>query len=291
MKKEDGAAPAGKLENWLGNLKQLFSRTPRDRAAITEMLAGAERNNLLAKDTLTMLNGAMNLSGLRARDVMIPKVRIVSVRQGFRIHKIINIISESGYSRFPVFGSSREEVVGILLAKDLLTFFPDKSGDEKDFNIREAIRPAAFIPESKRLHVLLRELRENKNHMVIVVDEYSHVSGIITIEDILEEIIGDIFDEHDYEDEENIHHHKGNRHTVNALTTIKEFNEYFGAQLGADSYDTVGGLVTHRLGRVPRKGETVAEDEFLFTVLRTDQRKVSLLRVERAIAAKVAAIP
>lgn len=291
MKKADSPTPAGNLENWISSLKQLFSRTPQDRAAITEILTSAERNNLLARDTLTMINGAMNVSELRARDVMVPKIRIVSIQQGFRLHKIINIISESGYSRFPVFGDSREEVVGILLAKDMLNFFPDKPGEKKDFNIREAMRPAAFIPESKRLNVLLRELRENKNHMVIVVDEYSHVSGIITIEDILEEIIGDIFDEHDYDDEENIHRHKDDRHTVNALTTLEEFNEYFGAELGADSYDTVGGLVTHKLGRVPQKGETVMEDEFIFTVLRTDQRKVKLLRVEKTIAAKVAATP
>ena len=274
---------ADNLENWFTSLRQLFSKTPKNRAAITAILRSAEQNELIESDTLSMLYGAMTVAELRARDIMIPKIRIVSIQYGFRLNKIIKIVSESGYSRFPVFGKGEEEVSGIMLAKDLLNFFStEQTGNEKDFNIKEVMRPAVFIPESKRLNVLLREFRESKNHMAIVVDEYSNVAGIVTIEDILEEITGDIFDEHDYDDEENIHRHRDNRYTVNALTTIEEFNTYFSGTIRDDEYDTVGGLVTHTLGHVPERGEKVVHAGFRFTVLRTtEQRKINLLRVER----------
>lgn len=281
MIKKDSPGRGGNLENWLASIKRRFSKIPQDRDAITEILRAAEGNNLIEPDTLAMIEGAMGVSELRVRDIMIPRVRITSVQQGFRLHKIIKIVTESGYSRFPVFGEAKEEVIGIMMAKDLLNFFGGEPKHEKDFDIKEVMRPAIFVPESKRLNVLLREFRENKNHMVIVVDEYSYVAGLVTIEDILEEIIGDIFDEHDYEDAENIRRHGDNRYTLNALTTIEEFNTFFESKLKDDGCDTIGGLVMHTLGRLPKRGEKIENCGFLFTVLRTDRRKINLLHAEK----------
>jgi len=266
---------------WLERLAGLFSREPKDRAALIEILRKSENRNLLDPDVLVMLEGALHVSDLQARDIMIPRVQMIVVRNDANPEDIIRSVVESGHSRFPVIGNDANDVLGILLAKDLLAFFAD--GKRENFDIKDVMRPALFVPESKRLNVLLREFRVNRNHMAIVVDEYG-VAGLVTMEDVIEEIVGEIVDEHDLEEEENIRQHGGNRFTLNAMTPISEFNEYFRTQLSDQEFDTIGGLVVSAFGRLPTRGETINFEGFNVKVLRADKRRVHLLRFEKADA-------
>lgn len=266
--------------SWLERISDALSREPRNRSQLMELLRDAEQRQLLDPYALVMMEGVLEVSEMQVRDVMIPRAQMVVVEYDQSPEEIIPIVVESAHSRFPVVGENKDEVVGILLAKDLLTYFsaPDKS----TFNLREVLRPAVFIPESKRLNMLLREFRSNRNHMAIVVDEYGGIAGLVTIEDVLEEIVGEIEDEHDIDDDVLIMKISDSRYTVKGETPIEDFNSEIGAEFSDADFDTIGGLVTTTFGRVPKRAESVALGAFNFKVLRADGRRIQLLQVTRA---------
>ncbi len=259
-------------------LKALFTAgrrvEPANKQQLIELLRAAHWRQILDSDSLAMLEGALQFSEMQARDIMIPRSQMVVVGLEDSPEEFLPVVIKSAHSRFPVIGESRDEVAGILLAKDVL-HWREKEGR---FNLRENLRPAVFIPESKRLNVLLKEFRSSRNHIAIVVDEYGGVAGMVTIEDVLEQIVGDIEDEHDLE-EGLILKHTAVRHTVKAVTPIDEFNEYFASSLDEEGVDTIGGLVIRRLGHLPVRGESIEIDRFRFKVLRADNRRVHLLQV------------
>lgn len=250
---------------------------PQSREELIEELRAAQTNGLLAADTLAMIEGAMRVTDLRVADVMVPRAQMVSVGLDADFDEILAIVIESGHSRFPVHGEDRDEIVGILLAKDLLKVVGHGNGA---FALGPLLRPAALIPESKRLNLLLTEFRASRNHMAIVVDEYGGVAGLITIEDVLEEIVGEIDDEHDADDAV-VEHIKqnGDGWVVSALTPIADFNERFGSEFPDEDYDTVGGLVTATAGYVPETGESIDIGGFCFQVAQADDRRVHLFHV------------
>ncbi len=262
---------------WLKKITQSFGGEPQDREDLLALLREASERGLLDEEALTMLEGVLEVADLQVRDIMVPRVQMVFVRREDPAGKILPVVVESGHSRFPVMDEDRDSIVGILLAKDLLRMYA--SGTREKFDIREYMRPAVFVPESKRLNVLLKEFRRNRNHMAIVVDEYGGISGLVTIEDVIEQIIGEIDDEFDVEDDSNIRRESERQFTVRGVTRIEEFNEYFSVTLPEGEYDTVAGLVMKQLGRLPRRGEILNIEGFELRVVRADRRRVDLLRV------------
>ncbi|NND36781.1 MAG: CBS domain-containing protein [Gammaproteobacteria bacterium] len=266
-------------DSWYVRLRKVLKGDPATRADLLELLRDSRWRDVLDSDERTMLLGVLDVSEAQVRDVMIPRSHMVVLEQAAPKDEVLKTITESGHSRFPVIGEDRDEVVGILLAKDVLSYFimtPDEPFDFKRF-----LRPATFIPESKRLNTLLKEFRVSRNHMAIVVDEYGGTSGLLTIEDVLEEIVGEIDDEHDPLAAEQIQKQDGGQFTVSALTRIDDFSEYFGVAMSDENYDTVGGLVIHELGRMPRRGEAVEFGGFSFKVTQADRRRVHTLNVRR----------
>lgn len=262
--------------SWLDRITRLISSEPRDREDLIELLRESEDRNILDPDALAMIEGALLVSELQVRDIMLPRVQMSVVKYDDDLNTILSNVIESGHSRFPVIGDDTDEVMGILLAKDLLAY---TASTDSEFEIKDIMRPAVFVPESKRLNVLLREFRASRNHMAIVVDEYSNVAGLITIEDVIEEIVGNIQDEHDIDEEDYIRQHGRNRYTVQAMTPIDEFNEYFGTQFSDEEYDTIGGLILNAFGHLPQRGETIEYSGLSIKVLRADRRRIHLLRV------------
>jgi magnesium and cobalt transporter len=250
---------------------------PRDRAELAEELREAGRRGLIDAEALAMIEGVLAVAELQVRDIMVPRSQMVVVDRDDPPAKLLPIIVESGHSRFPVIGEDRDQVVGLLLAKDLLRFSGE--GGSEEFDMREVLRPAVFVPESKRVNVLLKEFRDSRNHMAVVVDEYGGVSGLVTIEDVIEEIVGDIADEYDIEEDQTIRREGERQYTVHALARIEDFNEYFGSEFSDEEFDTIGGLVMHQFGRLPKRNESVSIDGFDFKVLRADRRRIDLLRV------------
>ncbi|MGH8271046.1 MAG: HlyC/CorC family transporter [Gammaproteobacteria bacterium] len=265
---------------WLERLSQAFAGEPRDRDELIEVLRDAAEREIIDEGTLLMLSGVFAVGRMQVRDVMIARAQMVVVEHDADLDELLPIVIESGHSRFPVIGENRDEVVGLLLAKDLLRHITQK--ETGAFSINDYLRPAVHIPESKRLDVLLSEFRMSHNHIAIVVDEYGGVAGLVTIEDVLEQIVGDIDDEFDVDDETPIVDHGDRRYSVSALLPIDNFNEYFGARFSDDEFDTVGGLVIHELGHVPRASERVNIGGFAFHVVRADRRRVQLLEVSVA---------
>ncbi len=264
-----------RLRKWLKNVNAFLTTEPADRDALIDILRRSEQQKLLDHDALIMIEGAIHVSELQVRDVMIPRVQMIVIKDDAEPEDILSTVIESGHSRFPVIGDTTDEIIGILLAKDLLNYF---ANPDDDFDIKDLMRSTVFIPESKRLNVLLREFRTSRNHMAIVIDEYSGVAGLITIEDVIEEIVGEIEDEHDYEeDDENIKPHDNERFTVRALTSIDEFNRYFKLSISDEEYDTIGGLIINAFGHLPKRGETINVEGFNIKVLRADKRRVHLL--------------
>jgi len=252
-----------------------LTQEPPNREGLIEILRNAENRNLLDADALLMIEGALHVSETHVRDIMVPRVQMIIIDNNAKPEEILKSVVESGHSRFPVIGDSNDEIEGILLAKDLLNYYADP---DKNFDIKDVMRPTVFIPESKRLNVLLREFRMSRNHMAIVVDEYNGVAGLVTIEDVIEEIIGEIEDEHDHEDNEiNINTHDNNRYTVKALTPISEFNEFFNTEIPDNEYDTVGGFVINTFGYLPKRGEIIDFERFNIKILRADKRRVHLI--------------
>jgi magnesium and cobalt transporter len=263
---------------WLKRLTQSFAAEPQDRQELLEVLREARSRGLLDADALAMLEGVLEVASIHVRDIMVPRAQMVFVRRDDPVSRLLPTVIESGHSRFPVMDADRDDIEGILLAKDLLRLC--NSHARERFDIREFMRPAVFVPESKRLNVLLKEFRGNRNHMAIVVDEYGGVSGLVTIEDVIEQIVGEIDDEFDVEDDQNIRKEAERQYTVRGTTRIDEFNEYFGASLSkAEGFDTVAGLLMKQLGRLPRRGEAATIDGFEFRVMRADRRRIDSLRV------------
>jgi magnesium and cobalt transporter len=265
--------------SWLDRISKALTGGdgPRSRDELLESLREAQQRGLIDTEALVMLEGVLEVNEMQVRDIMIPRAQMVVVQRDATLEEILPILAESQHSRFPVIGENKDEVLGIMLAKDLLPYFA--SSREKEFHVADILRPALFIPESKRLNVLLKEFRSSRNHIALVVDEYGGIDGMVTIEDVLEQIVGEIVDEHDVDDQIYIMKH-GERHfTVKALTPIEEFNEYFGTDFSDEEFDTIGGLVMSEFGRLPRRGETLDVDRFRFKVLHADSRRVHLLQV------------
>ncbi|KLD79449.1 CBS domain-containing protein [Xanthomonas hyacinthi] len=282
MSEDDASSPLPetheKRRGWLERLGAVFSGDPHTRDDLVEVLRDAQQHGLIAADTLRMMEGALSVSELTVGDVMISRSQMVSLSAESRFLDLMKQVVESGHSRFPVHGENKDDILGILLAKDLLR---GVVADHGPGTVRELLRPAVLIPESKKLNVLLKEFRLSRNHMAIVVDEYGGVAGLVTIEDVLEQIVGEIDDEHDdAEDEASlIAAQADGQYVVDALTPIEDFNERFGADFSDDDYDTVGGLVTEAIGHLPETGEELTLGRFAFRVARADARRVQAFHV------------
>ena len=267
----------GSTASWLRRLANSITGEPRDLDELAAVLVEARERGLIDADVLQMLESVLEVSEIQVRDIMVPRSQMVVINRDDTADRILPIVIESGHSRFPVVGEDRDEVAGILLAKDLLRFFVED--EPAEFDIKECLRPAVFIPESKRLNVLLKEFRVTHNHMAIVVDEYGGVSGLLTIEDVLEQIVGDIGDEYDVDESEGIRKEADRSWTVPALTRIEDFNLAFGTRFSDEEFDTIGGLILHELGRMPRRGEAVQIGGLELKVTRADRRRIETLRV------------
>ncbi len=263
---------------WLERISGFLLREPENRAQLIALLQSAYERNLFDADALSMIEGVIQVSEIKARDIMIPRSQMDVIDISEPPDKFIPYVIEKAHSRFPVTENDKNNVIGILLAKDLLRYY----AGEEEFDVRDMLRPVVFIPESKRLNVLLKDFRSSRNHIAIVVDEYGDVAGMVTIEDVLEQIVGDIEDEHDFDEvEDNIVQTPRGHYRVKAITEIEDFNERLGAELSDEDYDTIGGLVLHEFGRLPKRGESVITAGFEFTVLRADSRRLHTLLVER----------
>jgi magnesium and cobalt transporter len=261
----------------LERLSSLLLREPEDRGQLVELLHSAFERHILDADALSMIEGVLQVSETHVRDVMIPRSQMDMIDVAEEPARFIPFVIDKAHSRFPVYEDNRDNVIGILLAKDLLKFYA-----EDEFNVREMLRPAVFVPEAKRLNVLLKEFRANRNHIAIVVDEYGGVAGLVTIEDVIEQIVGDIEDEYDFDEtEDNIILDRNGKYRVKAVTEIADFNERFGTRFSDEDHDTIGGLVLSKFGRLPKRGEQMSSDGFDFTVLRADSRKIHALLVEK----------
>jgi magnesium and cobalt transporter len=262
----------------LERLSALIMREPGDREQLVELLRSAYSRNLLDADALSIIEGALTVSEMQVRDIMIPRAQVDFIDINDPVESFISQVMSTAHSRFPVIDQNRDDVIGVLLAKDLLRHY----AGQEEFNVREMLRPAVFVPEAKRLNVLLREFRASRNHMAIVVDEYGGVGGLVTIEDVLEQIVGDIEDEYDFDEaSDNILPEPGGRYRVKALTQIADFNAAFASQFSDEIADTVGGMVIANLGRLPKRGETVSIEGLRFQVLRADSRRVYTLLVDK----------
>lgn len=264
----------------LERLSTLLLREPEDREQLITLLRSAHDHNLLDADGLAMIEGVLQVAEMQARDIMVPRAQMDVIDISEPPDRFIPLVIETAHSRFPVTGEGKDDILGILLAKDLLRYY----AGEEEFNVRDMLRPAVFIPESKPLNVLLKEFRKNRNHIAIVVDEYGGVAGLITIEDVLEQIVGDIEDEYDFDEaEDNIVQEKRGIFRVKALTEIDDFNAAFNTSFSDEEFDTVGGLVLKRFGRVPKRGEQLLIDQWNFRVLRADSRRIYLLQVAKKL--------
>tara|TARA_R110002049_G_scaffold71737_4_gene184605 strand:- start:1644 stop:2489 length:846 start_codon:yes stop_codon:yes gene_type:complete len=265
--------------SWIDKITLLFSSEPRTRRDLEDVLTVAVENEIIDQDAHSIMEGAMQVSDMQARDIMIPRSQMVIIKADATLEDTLPHIIRSAHSRYPVVGDSPDVILGILLAKDLLPQILNLDND--NFRIEDLLRPAMVVPESKRLNVLLREFRENRNHMAIVIDEYGGVAGLITIEDVLEEIVGEIEDETDAQVDRHIHMIDTNEFMVKALTPIEEFNTYFDSNFSDDDFDTIGGLVIQAFGHMPARHEVTTIDGFRFEVIKADQRKIYSLRMQR----------
>jgi magnesium and cobalt transporter len=270
--------PSPKHSSLLERISTLLLREPADREQLVELLHSAFERSLLDADALSMIEGVLQVSETPVREIMVPRAKMDIVDIGESPEQFIKRVIEAAHSRFPVIGEGRDDVIVILLAKDLLRHY---AGEE--FNMRDMLRPAVFVPESKRLNVLLREFRANRNHMAIVVDEYGGVAGLVTIEDVLEQIVGEIEDEYDFDEtEDNIVADGNDRFRVKAQTEIADLNSTLGTDYSDEEFDTVGGLLIGRMGKLPKRGESIVIDGFRFQVLHADSRRIHTVVVEKS---------
>ena len=269
-----------KTENKTSLFKRLFSlfgKGEDERNKLLDKLRKGQKEGVIDMDALIMIEGVFQVSEMRVRDIMVPRSHMVVIQEDQSIEKMLSIVSSSGHSRFPVIDEGLDEIVGILLAKDLAHYSDEAS--RQSFELKDILRPAVFVPESKRLNVLLKDFRTSRNHMAVVIDEYSGVAGLVTIEDVLEQIVGEIEDEHDAADAEHIRRHGFQRYTLRGLTPINEFNAFFGSHFSNDQFDTVAGLILNELGHMPERGEEVTIDNFQFKIISSSSRRINNLQV------------
>jgi magnesium and cobalt transporter len=267
-------------KSWAAKLLQIFTGEPKSREELVDLIQDAEERDLIDNDTKEMIEGVLDVAELKVRDIMIPRSQMVTIDVHQSVEEFLPIVIDSQHSRYPVVTDNKDQVEGILLAKDLLSY--GFNSNEEDFSLEKIMRPAVIVPESKRVDVLLKDFRSNRYHMAIVVDEYGGVSGLVTIEDILEEIVGEIEDETDInenDDKQNIRRLSPTRYSVKALTTIEDFNDYFKSEFSDEEHDTVGGLVAHGFGHLPQAGEEITLGNFTFRITNADKRRIQQLQV------------
>lgn len=263
--------------SWVERLGQALQGELKDREQLTVVLNEALKNNIIDQDAFSMIDGALQVADMQVRDIMLPRSQMIVLEMDSSTEELMDTVIVSAHSRFPVVADSKDEVVGILLAKDLLPHLINHK--DKKLNIREVLRPAVFVPESKRLNVLLKEFKSTRNHIAIVVDEYGGVAGMVTIEDVLEQIVGEIEDEHDFDEDAFIFEHSKKLATVKAMTPIDDFNEHFKTKFTDNEFDTIGGIVMNALGHVPKRGELIIIDNLEFKILRSSNRRIDLLEI------------
>ncbi len=278
MSDDNPSSTEGPSDNWMRRLGRSLAGAPRSREELSEILREARQIELMDADAQLMIEGVLKAADTPVEHIMIPRSQMVVIEHDMAIEDVLRAVVDSGHSRFPVIGENRDQVQGILLAKDLLKF-AGQDVDSSEFRIQDCLRAPEFVPENKRLNVLLKEFRSGRNHMAMVVDEYGGVSGLVTIEDVLETIVGDIDDEYDETEGASILRQDSRHYLVKGLCSIEDFNTYFGANFSDEEFDTLGGLVTHHFGRLPKSGETLALGEFEFQVARADSRRLAMLRV------------
>ena len=266
-------------KSWAAKLLQVFTGEPKSREELVDLIQDAEERDLIDNDTTEMIEGVLDVAELKVRDIMVPRSQMVTLDKNQTVEEFLPIVIDSQHSRYPVVSENKDHIEGILLAKDLLPFGFNMT--EETFSLESMMRPAVIVPESKRVDVLLKEFRSQRYHMAIVVDEYGGVSGLVTIEDILEEIVGEIEDEtdHNEDDKTNIRRINKSRYTIKALTTIEDFNDHFSTQFGDEEYDTIGGMVAHGFGHLPQPGEEITLDNIIFKVTSADKRRIQQLQV------------
>jgi magnesium and cobalt transporter len=265
-------------KSWIEKISHIFSSEPKSRDDLSELLHMAQHNELMDSEAYKIIEGAMTVSDMQVREIMIPRTQMTVIKAGGSLTEVLPMIIKSAHSRYPVIGETTDEVLGVLLAKDLLPQILAKHSE--NFDITSILRKATVVPESKRLNVLLREFRENRNHMAIVIDEYGGVAGLITIEDVLEQIVGEIEDEHDVEPDKFIKKLADNDYVVKALTPIDDFNDEFNCDFSDEEFDTIGGIILQQLGHLPRRNEVAQINGFEFKVLSADNRQVHMLRMK-----------
>lgn len=263
--------------SWIDKIAQVFSDEPTDTRSLLELLRNAEQDDLLDADALGIIEGALQVSSMQVRDIMIPRSQAVFVSTGAPVRETVEMVAGAAHSRFPVIEENVDNIIGILLAKDLLPLC--LKGIPENFKLKKIVRPAVFVPESRRVNILLKEFRERRSHMAIVVDDYGSVSGIVTIEDVLEQIVGEIQDETDIEDDGHIKKFDDRNHIVKALTPIDDFNEYFATELDDREFNTIGGILLQEFGHIPERGESTRIGQYLITVLNADNKQIKLLKV------------
>ena len=266
-----------RARSWIDKIAQVFSDEPTDTKSLLELLRNAEQDQVLDADTLGIIEGSLQVSSMQVRDIMIPRSQVVTVAANLSLSEILDAVSKASHSRFPVVGENVDNVMGILLAKDLLPLV--LNGNQDKFDIKDIVRPATFVPESKRLNILLKEFRETRQHMAIVIDEYGSVCGVVTIEDVLEQIVGEIEDEFDVDDDSYIKKFDEQNYIVKALTPVDEFNSYFGTDFSDQEFTTIGGLVLQEFGHIPERGEMITVGDFGIIILNADSRQIKLLKV------------
>lgn len=272
----EGRQSQAKSQSWIRRLSKLFVE-PQDQEQLIELLRSASQRHIMDAEALSIVEGALSVSQMQARDIMIPRSQVTMVPRSASAEEMLRVMAETAHSRFPVIDDDRDDVIGILLAKDVLSAVV--ANQKFEFDLREILRPAVFIPESKRLNVLLREFRARRNHMAIVVDEYGGVAGIVTIENVLEQIVGEIEDEHDIDDDTPILKRDDTTFMIKALTQVEDFNDYFDTEWSDEDFDTVGGYVVNQLGHLPERDELISIDNFDFKVVRADTRRVHLFEL------------
>ena len=265
---------------WVERLGHALQGELKDREQLMVVLSEALKNNIIDHDAYGMIDGALQVAEMQVRDIMLPRSQMVVLELDSSAEELMDTVIVSAHSRFPVVADSQDEVIGILLAKDLLPHLVNEKN--KKLNIRDVLRPAVFVPESKRLNVLLKEFKSTRNHIAIVVDEYGGVAGMITIEDVLEQIVGEIEDEHDFDEDAFIFEHSEDRATVKAITPLEDFNQHFETNFNDDEFDTIGGIVMNKLGHVPKRGELVCIGNLEFKILRSSNRRIDLLEISPA---------
>ena len=276
---EDRADHDSNDKSWIDKIALLFSSEPRNREDLEDVLEIAAENEVIDEDARSIMEGALKVTDMQTRDIMIPRAQMMVIKAEATLEDILPQIIRSAHSRYPVIDDNPDDILGILLAKDLLPQILDP--DKENFKIEDMLRPTMVVPESKRLNVLLREFRENRNHMAIVIDEYGGVAGLVTIEDVLEEIVGEIEDETDAQADHFIRQIDSDDYTVKALTPIDDFNVYFNSGFSDEEFDTIGGLVIHAFGHMPARNEVTTIDNFEFKVINADQRKILSLRMRQ----------